>query len=69
MHDDEVETDATLVTRLVAAQFPEWASLPVEPVASTVTEPVDGIVGSRRRDGFDRERRPLGELRGDEVGD
>jgi len=32
MHADEVHTDATLVRRLVAAQFPEWAELPVEPV-------------------------------------
>lgn len=38
MHDDEVETDAALVARLVAAQFPEWAALPVEPVASYGTD-------------------------------
>ncbi|MEW9549261.1 aminoglycoside phosphotransferase family protein [Nonomuraea sp. NPDC050783] len=30
MHDDEVGTDAELVRRLVAAQFPQWADLPVE---------------------------------------
>lgn len=38
MHDDEVETDAALVARLVAEQFPEWASLPVEAVASYGTD-------------------------------
>jgi aminoglycoside phosphotransferase (APT) family kinase protein len=38
MHDDEVHTDAALVAGLVAAQFPEWASLPVEPVASSGTD-------------------------------
>ncbi|RZS68500.1 aminoglycoside phosphotransferase (APT) family kinase protein [Agromyces ramosus] len=38
MHDDEVHTDAALVAGLVAAQFPEWASLRVEPVASTGTD-------------------------------
>ncbi|MGW4928485.1 aminoglycoside phosphotransferase family protein [Agromyces sp. NPDC004153] len=32
MHDDEVTTDAALVARLVAAQFPDWAGLPVTPV-------------------------------------
>src|ERR1700761_6340737 len=28
------EIDATLASRLVAAQFPQWASLPVRPVSS-----------------------------------
>jgi aminoglycoside phosphotransferase (APT) family kinase protein len=32
MHADEVHTDAELVRRLLAEQFPEWAGLPVEPV-------------------------------------
>jgi aminoglycoside phosphotransferase (APT) family kinase protein len=32
MHADEVDTDPSLVQRLVAEQFPEWAELPVEPV-------------------------------------
>lgn len=32
MHPDEVHTDAELVRRLLAEQFPEWAGLPVEPV-------------------------------------
>ena len=38
MHDDEVRTDAALAAALVAAQFPEWAHLPVEPVPSTGTD-------------------------------
>ena len=38
MHDDEFETDAALVTRLVAAQFSEWAVLAVAPVASYGTD-------------------------------
>jgi aminoglycoside phosphotransferase (APT) family kinase protein len=33
-----VQTDAALAAALVAEQFPEWASLPVEPVASTGTD-------------------------------
>jgi aminoglycoside phosphotransferase (APT) family kinase protein len=32
MHVDEVDTDSSLVQRLVAGQFPAWADLPVEPV-------------------------------------
>ncbi|MFI7707762.1 aminoglycoside phosphotransferase family protein [Nonomuraea sp. NPDC049480] len=30
MHADEVHTDAALVRRLLAAQFPQWADLPIE---------------------------------------
>jgi len=37
MHDDELPTDAALVRRLLAAQFPQWAELPVEPLASSGT--------------------------------
>ena len=33
MHADEVDTDASPVRRLLAAQFPQWADLPIEPVA------------------------------------
>ena len=38
MHADEVETDATLVRRLLAAQFPQWADLPIELVDSYGTD-------------------------------
>jgi aminoglycoside phosphotransferase (APT) family kinase protein len=31
MHADEVETDVSLVRRLLAGQFPQWADLPIEP--------------------------------------
>ncbi|WP_405801969.1 aminoglycoside phosphotransferase family protein [Streptomyces sp. NBC_01506] len=37
MHADEVPTDVALVRRLLAAQFPHWAELPVEPFPSTGT--------------------------------
>jgi len=37
MHDDEVDIDVSLVRRLVAAQFPQWAALPIHPVASAGT--------------------------------
>jgi aminoglycoside phosphotransferase (APT) family kinase protein len=32
MHADELDIDATLVRRLLAAQFPQWAELSLEPV-------------------------------------
>src|SRR5487761_763671 len=38
MHADEVDTDISLVGRLLAAQFPRWANLPIEPVASLGTD-------------------------------
>jgi aminoglycoside phosphotransferase (APT) family kinase protein len=38
MHDDEVRTDASLVRRLLAAQFPHWARLDIEPVRSDGTD-------------------------------
>lgn len=37
MHADEVDIDSALVGRLLAAQFPHWADLPVEPVQSAGT--------------------------------
>jgi aminoglycoside phosphotransferase (APT) family kinase protein len=47
MHDDEVDIDAGLVWRLIAAQFPQLADLPVRSLGSTGT--VNGIyrVGDR----------------------
>ena len=38
MHDDEVITDASLVRRLLASQFPQWAKLPIKPVPSAGTD-------------------------------
>lgn len=38
MHADEIDIDASLVGRLLAAQFPQWADLPIEPVASAGTD-------------------------------
>ena len=38
MHPDEVETDARLVRRLLAAQFPDWADLPIEAVTPRGTD-------------------------------
>jgi aminoglycoside phosphotransferase (APT) family kinase protein len=38
MHADEVDTDVGLVRRLLAAQFPQWRDLPIEPVHSAGTD-------------------------------
>jgi aminoglycoside phosphotransferase (APT) family kinase protein len=38
MHSGEVDTDVSLVARLLAAQFPHWANFPVEPVHSFGTD-------------------------------
>jgi aminoglycoside phosphotransferase (APT) family kinase protein len=38
MHANEVHTDADLVRRLLATQFPHWADLPIEPVPSAGTD-------------------------------
>lgn len=38
MHEDQVPTSVGLVRRLVAAQHPRWADLPVRPVAEAGTD-------------------------------
>lgn len=38
MHRDEVRTDAALVRRLIAGQFPQWGDRPVTPVPSGGTD-------------------------------
>jgi aminoglycoside phosphotransferase (APT) family kinase protein len=38
MHADEVEIDVSLVRRLLAGQFPQWAELPLERVPSAGTD-------------------------------
>ena len=38
MHVDEVDVDVSLVGRLLAAQFPDWAELPIERVRSGGTD-------------------------------
>src|SRR5262249_17384328 len=38
MHDDEVDTDAVLVRRLLASQHPQWSALPIVRVPSAGTD-------------------------------
>jgi aminoglycoside phosphotransferase (APT) family kinase protein len=46
MHADEVETDPSLVQRLIAGQFPEWADLPIEPVFPLGTDNANYRLGA-----------------------
>ena len=46
MHADEVDTDPSLVQRLVAGGFPEWADLPVEPVLPLGTDNANYRLGT-----------------------
>ena len=38
MHADEVDTDAALVRRLLAEQFPQWTDLPIKPARPSGTD-------------------------------
>jgi len=38
MHADELDTDEALVRRLLGGQFPQWAGLPIERIASSGTD-------------------------------
>jgi aminoglycoside phosphotransferase (APT) family kinase protein len=46
MHADEVDTDPSLVQRLVAGQFPDWADLPIEPVFPLGTDNANYRLGA-----------------------
>lgn len=47
MHAGEVATDAGLVRRLLAAQFPQWADLPITPVRSEGTDNAIYRIGAK----------------------
>ena len=38
LHADQIDSDADLARRLLVAQFPQWAELPITPVSSGGTE-------------------------------
>jgi aminoglycoside phosphotransferase (APT) family kinase protein len=48
IHANEVHTDAQLVRRLLAAQFPQWADLSLTPVPSAGTDNALYRLGSDR---------------------
>jgi aminoglycoside phosphotransferase (APT) family kinase protein len=45
LHDDEVDIDTTLVTGLLADQFPQWARLPIRYVTASGTDNATFRVG------------------------
>jgi aminoglycoside phosphotransferase (APT) family kinase protein len=47
LHADQVNVDVTVARRLVAAQFPQWAGLPVRPVSSGGTDNAVFRLGGR----------------------
>lgn len=48
MHADEVDINVSLVGRLLTAQFPQWADLPLEPVPSAGTDNALYRLGAER---------------------
>ena len=62
MHADEVDTDASLVRRLVEGQFPEWAELPIQPVPSGGTDNALYRLGERMVVRLPRHERTVGTL-------
>jgi aminoglycoside phosphotransferase (APT) family kinase protein len=48
MHVDEVDTDRSLVRKLVAGRFPEWADLPIEAVFPLGTDNANYRLGADR---------------------
>lgn len=62
MHVDEVDTDVPLVRRLVAAQFPQWRGLPIEPVRSAGTDNAIYRLGADMAVRLPRRQRTTGPL-------
>ena len=65
LHDDEVETDACLVERLVAEQFPQWAGLPVRVVPGSGTDNVTFRLGDELAVRLPRTERTQGQVEKD----
>lgn len=62
MHADELEIDSALVGRLLAAQFPEWASLPLEPVPFFGTDNAIYRLGNDMAVRLPRRQKNVGQL-------
>ncbi|MFE2143749.1 aminoglycoside phosphotransferase family protein [Streptomyces sp. NPDC059456] len=62
MHADEVDIDESLVERLVAAQFPQWAGLPVRKVRSAGTDHAMYRLGEDRSVRLPRMRDAAGQV-------
>jgi len=62
MHVDEVDTGVDLVRRLLAAQFPEWSALPIQPVPSAGTDHALYRIGDGMVVRLPRIQRAVGEV-------
>jgi aminoglycoside phosphotransferase (APT) family kinase protein len=62
MHADELDTDSSLVSRLLAAQFPQWADLPIEPVEPRGTDNALYRLGTEMVVRLPRRERTVGTL-------
>jgi aminoglycoside phosphotransferase (APT) family kinase protein len=62
MHADEVDTDATLVRRLLAEQFPHWADLPIRAIHPLGTDNANYRVGEEMLVRLPRRERTVGTL-------
>lgn len=62
MHADELDVDPSLVARLVAAQFPQWAHLPLEPVFPGGTDNIIYRLGGDMAVRLPRTPRATGEV-------
>ena len=63
MHDDQLDIPAAVVHGLVAGQFPEWAALPVRPIASNGTVNALFRLGDNLVARLPFQPRPAGDLR------
>jgi aminoglycoside phosphotransferase (APT) family kinase protein len=62
MHADEVDTDAILVRRLLAEQFPHWADLPIQAIHPLGTDNANYRVGEEVLVRLPRRKRTVGTL-------
>ena len=65
LHDDEVDIDASLVTRLLAEQFPQWAGLPVRVVSGSGTDNVTFQLGDELSERLPRTESTQGQVEKD----
>src|SRR3982074_2398885 len=62
MPEQIIQIDASLVRRLVAAQFPQWAELPVEPVRKSGVDNATYRLGSHMSVRLPRASRWVGQV-------
>src|SRR5437667_12190296 len=62
MHANEVDVDVSLVGRLLAAQFPQWADLSIKPVHSAGTDNAIYRLGEDMAVRLPRIEGPLGQV-------